>query len=205
MFRRVMVRIGPRGIILAGAALGVAMAAAPASAQAANGNISCTTYIGSTVITGNVTVPAGASCYLDSDTVEGSVSVHHGATFEALGAQLQGNLYAKDANTVYIYFSEVDGNSSIDATSGTSNICGTTLQAAPVCAFASTFGTPNPHPDGPRHTSGNVSIINTSPKGAGFADNSVAGNLTCSGNTFVTNFGYPNTVEGQESGQCAGL
>jgi hypothetical protein len=64
-------------------------------------------------------------------------------------------------------------------------------------------GIPNPHGT---TRFGNVSITNTSsPAGAVFGGNFVAGSLTCSGNTSVTNGGFNNTVLGQESGQCVGL
>jgi hypothetical protein len=35
--------------------------------------------------------------------------------------------------------------------------------------------------------------------------NKIGGNLACQGNTSVINGGVPNTVAGNERGQCAGL
>jgi hypothetical protein len=200
--------------------LGLAMVVAPAPAQAATGNVTCTTLISVTVITGNVTVPAGASCILvggtvqgnvsagagaslelDSVTVQGNVFVGAGASFDAGGTVMRRNLSTEGANTINIVFSEVDGNSSFDATSGPLSICGGGGSACVLFNF-------NP---GTASKFGNVSITNTSsPAGAVYGGNFVAGNLTCSGNTFVTNnvpgFGsIPNTVLGHESGQCVGL
>jgi hypothetical protein len=220
MFKRVMARIGLRGIVLAAAALGLAMVVAPAPAQAATGNVTCTTEIDSTVITGNLTVPAGAVCILvggtvqgnvsvgagaslelDAVTVQGNVSVGAGASFDAGGTVMKRNLSTEGANTINIVFSEVDGNSSFDATSGPLAICGGAGSACVLFNF-------NP---GTANKFGNVSITNTSsPAGAVYAGNFVAGSLTCSGNTSVTNtvpgFGQiANIVLGQESGQCAGL
>ena len=238
MFKHALARIGLRGIVLAAAALGLAMVVAPAPAQAATGNVTCTTDIESTVITGNLTVPAGAVCTLGGVTVQGSVSVGAGASlqfvgtavggnvsvgagattllfsitvqgnvfvgagasFEASGTVIQRNLTTEGASTINIQSIEVDGNSSFDATSGPLAICGGTGSACVLFNY-------NP---GTANKFGNVSITNTSsPAGAVYAGNVVAGTLTCSGNTFVTNdYGFgpvPNFVVGHESGQCAGL
>jgi hypothetical protein len=57
-----------------------------------------------------------------------------------------------------------------------------------------------------RHTfNANVSVTNTNPGWFAWADNTVASNVGCSGNVFVANNGAPNTVLGNESGQCSGL
>ena len=203
MFTHVLARPGVRGTILAAAALAAAMVVAPAPAQAATGNVTCTTEIDSTVITGNLTVPAGALCLLQGDTVQGNVSVGSGAEFVAGGTWIQHNLSTEGAFTVNMLSSEVDGNSSFDATSGTFSICGGGVS---VCAgFNYNPGIPNAHPHGPANKFGNVSITNTSPAVVIYAGNFVAGSLTCSGNAFVTNDGFPNTVLSQELGQCAGL
>lgn len=223
MFGRVLGRIGRRGVILAAAALGVAMVAAPVPALAATGNVTCTTEIDSTTITGNVTVPAGAFCFLNGDTVEGSVAVGEGALgilggttvdgsvaagedagFVAFGAVIQRNLSTEGALAVEVAFSTVYGNSSFDATSGNLSICGTEVSLC--VGFTINPGIPNPNPNGTANKFGNVSITNTSaPGGALYEDNYVAGNLSCSGNTSVFNDGGQNTVLGHESGQCAGL
>jgi hypothetical protein len=89
--------------------------------------------------------------------------------------------------------SEVDGDVSIDATSGSKVFfCG----PESVIVFDDKFG-------------GNVSITNTSSSGVGFGENVVAQDLTCTGNASVTNMlegvARPNTVLGQEFGQCVGL
>ena len=241
MFKRVSARIGLRGIGLAAAALGLAMVVAPAPAQAATGNVTCTTDIENTVITGNLTVPAGAICtlggvtvqrnvsvgagaslqfvgtivggnvsvgagastFLDSITVQGNVSVGAGASFEAGGTVIQRNLSTEGADNISIVFAEVDGNSSFDATSGTLSIC---TDSNPACVlFTFNPGTLNPNPHGPANKFGNVSITNTAPGSVVYGGNFVAGNLTCSGNTFVTNLGIQNIVLGKESGQCVGL
>jgi hypothetical protein len=90
--------------------------------------------------------------------------------------------------------SEVDGNASFDATSGTRG-CGLLLSA--VCLGENT------------RFFGSVSITNTSPNAVVIAGNLFSRDLTCTGNAFVTNnAGIPqlmNTVLGQEFGQCVGL
>jgi hypothetical protein len=246
MFKRVLARIGLRGSVLAAAALGLAMVVAPAPAQAAIGNVTCTTQISSPVIRGNLTVPAKASCTLNGGTVQGnayvragasltlesptvegyvlvragaflgvysatvqrSVYVLAGASLDVGGSILQRNLITKGASWINIVSSQVWGNSSFDATSGPSVGCG---GGGSVCVLFDNFGTKNPNPQGPAYLFGNVSITNTSsPAGAALGSNFVPGSLTCSGNTSVTNnipgFGtLPNSVLGQESGQCVGL
>jgi hypothetical protein len=248
MFKRVLARIGLRGIVPAAAALGLAMVVAPAPAQAATGNVTCTTTIDNTntVITGNVTVPAGASCTLNGGTVQGNVhvgagasltlesptvqgSVHvvagaflgvysatvqgnvhvgAGASLDVGGSIMQHNLTTEGASWINIVSSQVWGNSSFDATSGPPVGCG---GGGSVCVLFDNFGIPNPNPHGPAYKHGNVSITNTSsPAGAALGSNLVGGDLTCSGNTSVTSnvpgLGVlPNTVVGQESGQCVGL
>ena len=225
MFKRVLARCGVRGSALAAGVLGVAMVVAPAPAQAQAGNVTCTTTISVTVITGNVTVPPGAFCtlvggtvqgnvnvdagasglFLDAITVQGNVNVGAGATFDAGGVLIQHNLTTERANYVNIQPIEVDGNSSFDRTSGPFVVCGGGGSACVL--FNYNPGTPNP---AGQTRFGNVSITNTSsPAGAVYAGNFVAGSLTCSGNTSVTNdYGFgptPNFVLGQESGQCVGL
>lgn len=204
MFKHALGRVGS-GVILVAATLGVVTVAAPGTALAASGNVTCTTEIAGTTITGNVAVPAGAECFLADDTVQGNVSVGEGAVFIALHTVMERNLSTEGAYTVNLVYDEVDGNSSFDATSDTVSICGFGVS---VCqGYVYNPGTPNPNPNGNAPTSkfGNVSITNTSPAGVVYAGNYVAGNLTCSGNTFVTNIGVSNIVLGQESGQCAGL
>jgi hypothetical protein len=246
MFKRVLARIGLRGIVPAAAALCLAMVVAPAPAQAATGNVTCTTEIDGATITGNVTVPAGAVCTLGGGTVQGSVSAGAGASLQFVGttvgrnvsagagaflgvysATVQGNVFVgagasldvggsimqhnlttEGASWINIVSSQVWGNSSFEATSGPPVGCG---GGGSVCVLFDNFGIPNPNPHGPAYKHGNVSITNTSsPAGAALGSNTVGGHLTCSGNTSVTNNvpGYgviPNTVVGEESGQCAGL
>jgi hypothetical protein len=211
--------IGLRGTMLS---VVVVVAITAASAQAANGNVTCTTEIDNTTISGNLTVPAGAACILHADRVYGNVSVAVGASLGlhagttvygnvsvAVGASLSvsssdvggnvsvaegasinaidpathfdRNLSTEGANMVNLTFITVGGNSSFDATTGSLSVSST-------------------------DNGGNVSITNTSPDVVVYADNHVAGDLTCYGNTGgVTNDGLPNTVLGQEYGQCAGL
>jgi hypothetical protein len=144
----------------------------------------------------NVTVPPGWICNLDvgihgeRTTVDGNVTVGKGAKFLAYESLLKGNLTSEGAEQVSLIGSVVDGNTSFDKTSaaGGSFFC----TFASVCLLGSGFG-------------GNVSITNTAPLGALLAENLILRDLTCKGNASATNEGFPNTVFGQEYGQCVGL
>ena len=119
-------------------------------------------------------------------------------------------LTRRSGNSYCIRFDDAVGNlgdvhvhALRDATSGTLSIC---TDSNPACvSFTFNPGTPNPNPHGPANKFGNVSITNTSPGSVVYGGNFVAGNLTCSGNTFVTNLGIQSIVLGKESGQCVGL
>jgi hypothetical protein len=194
----VLASIGLRAVARVVVGLGVcaAMLVAAASAQAdgANATTTCTGPISNTEVTSNLTVPPGATCDLENVVVDGNVSVGQGANLFA-SATIERNLSTDGADSVTLFAAEVDGHTSFDATSGTSSLfCGPGVS---VCVLATSF------------PGGSVSITDTSPAGAVFAANSVTRHLTCTGNASVTNMVLaveaPNTVLGQEFGQCVGL
>jgi hypothetical protein len=188
-----------RAVLAAG--VGAAILAASGSAQAAAGNQTCTGGILEVTVTGNLTVPANTLCNVIGTTVNGNVSVGSGAVFVAEFDWFKRNLSTEGANSVFMFLTEVDGNSSFDATSGGISVCGGVSE----CVIEnSNPGVPSANPSG-KSKFGNVSITNTYPAGVNFEDNFVAHDLTCYGNAFISNFGVPNTVLGQEFGQCVGL
>lgn len=205
-------------------ALGVcaAMMVASGSAQAAPTSTTCANQtLSNTVISGNLAVPAGTGCELDNayvkgnvsagsntellmggDQVGGSVSVGSGAFFVAQENWIQRNLSTEGTFTVNMIENEVDGNSSFDATSGDFSVCDYGISN---CQFDNyNPGVVNPKPHGPLNKFGNVSITNTSPAAAVYADNFVSGSLTCYGNADMLGYGS-NLVLGKESGQCVGF
>jgi hypothetical protein len=197
--RKALAGIGVRGVTQGVAGVGVCAAAlllAAGAAQAHSIHIETKTCEGKEehrVIKGKLRVSPGTNCILFFDTVDGNVSVAQGANFILGGhSVITGSLSTEGANSVCIADgSEVDENVSIDATSGTVHLCRSSVIVA-----EDKFG-------------GNVSITNTSPSEVIFAENVVAQDLTCTGNASVTNVlagvERPNTVLGQEFGQCVGL
>jgi hypothetical protein len=194
----VSARIGVRGVARVVAGLGVCaamlVAATSAPADGTTGRTTCTGPISNTEVTSNLTVPPGAKCELENVVVEGNVSVGQGANLLA-SATIERNLSADGADSVTLLAAEVDGNASFDATRGTSSL--PFCPGVSVCVLATSF------------SGGNVSVTDTSPAGAVFAANFVAGHLSCTGNASVTNMVLgveaPNTVLGRELGQCVGL
>jgi cytoskeletal protein CcmA (bactofilin family) len=195
--------IGVRGVarLIAGGGACVALLLAAAPAQAHSIHVETKTCEGTEehrVIKGKLKVPAGAMCTLLEDIVEGDVSVGRGAFLFAEGVSIKGDLSSEGAAFIlsgtFGGRMQVDGDVSIDATSGNqeNGVCPGFGVPVSVCILAGRFA-------------GNVSITNTSPFGAAIAGSVVAKDLTCTGNAFVTNDGFMNTVLGQEFGQCVGL
>jgi hypothetical protein len=197
---KVFASIGVRGVarVVAGIGACVALLLAAASAQATfipgTREITCeeNSFAGEEV-PNNVTVAPGSECAFvrgegRPTIVDGNVTVGRGARLLVFGSVLKGNLSAEGAEQVDLLRSVVEGNASFDETSGK----GSVFCDQSVCLLGSAFGR-------------NVSITKSLPAGTGLAENFIAGDLTCNGNASVTNFGFVNTVLGQELGQCVGL
>jgi hypothetical protein len=200
MFRyKVLASSGGRGVarIVAGAGVCVAtLLLTAASAQAHSIHIETKTCAGTEehrVIKGKLTVRPGAACVLVFDTVEGNVSVGQGARLTTVATAIKENLSSEGAGFVELVRSEIEGKVSIEATSGTGRpfLC-LAGQLTSVCMVEDQFG-------------GNVSVTNTAPDGVLIVNNLFAQDLTCTGNAFLTNNGFINTVLGQDIGQCVGL
>lgn len=208
MFERELGRVRTRGPVRAIAVLGVSIVMLVGSSwvQAKGvGSVSCTGPTGGANLTGNMTVPPGASCFLQGGSVAGNISIGRGAEFIAVGGLIKGNVSSKGAQSISLALTTVDGNASFDATRGTTVVtCGLGFS---VCLANDQFGL------GPHAKFGNVSITNTSPAGAFLGGatlaptTTISHNLTCSGNTFIStsDFPVPPIVHGHASGQCAGL
>lgn len=208
MFARVLGAVGMRGLVGAVAVCGVSivMLVASSSAQANRvGSVSCMGPTGAVTFPGNLTVPPGASCFLQGGTVDGNVSIGSGAQFVAVGGLIKGNVSSQGAQSIVVSLTTVEGNASFDATSGTFTVtCGSGFS---VCLGDDQFGL------GPSTKFGNVTITNTSPAGVFLGGDTLATtttishNLTCHGNSLISTslFPVPPVVDGQGSGQCAGL
>jgi hypothetical protein len=197
---KVFASIGVRGVarVVAGVGACVALLLAAASAQATfvpgEREIICNenSFAGEEV-PNNVTVPPGSECAFvrgegRPTIVDGNVTVSRGARLLVFVSVIKGNLTTAGAEQVDLAGSVVEGNASFDATSGK----GSVFCDQSVCLIRSAFG-------------GSVSITKSLPAGAGLDENFIARDLTCNGNASVTNFGFMNTVLGQELGQCVGL
>jgi hypothetical protein len=195
---KVLAGIGVRSVALlfAGAGVCAALLLGPASGQAAGvgGSYTCTGPADFSEFSRNLTVPAGARCGLVGDAVEGNVSVGDGARFTAIGTVIEGSVSTDGAEEVSLINTEVDGNASFRATSGpTTFFCLGGAIGDSVCL-------------GPANRFfGNVSVTKTSPAKAVLTGNSIAQDLSCTGNESVTNLGLTNTVLGEEFGECEGL
>jgi hypothetical protein len=193
-------------------ALGLAIIFVAIPAAHADNNTSCTGLLQG-VINGNVVVPDGATCLLDSTTVSGNVLVGKGASLSVgvFGSvTISGNLKADQCASVSItpvpgpYAVSIGGNvairsctgmSGFDVGQGSLTIGGNFLcqfNSAPCFAQRGSIG-------------GNANVSRNSGGTSIVAGNQIDGNLLCSGNTAVINASAPNTVAGKRLGQCTGF
>jgi hypothetical protein len=182
---------------------------------------------GSTV-TGNLVVPANASCSLNDATVTGNVVVRTGASLSVnpvtgQTVRIDGNITTDQCNSVSVQtFGDgvlsVGGNVDIQNCTGTFNgyfgimvtIGGNFLCAnSGNCTAGSGVVQGNLIVDNntalsvlnDNQISGNADVSGNSGSTPRVEDNRIGGNLRY----FDNNFGSPNTVDGNEQGQCAGL
>jgi hypothetical protein len=147
--------------------------------------VTCTTSITGGIIKGGVDVPPGATCNLTLVIVNGGVTIGAGASLEACSSRINGGVQADGSNAVVL--GEVDTDSCPGNTiNGGVHIANSSLAELDANAIH-----------------GTVTLMNI-----GFVEvesNAIDGSLRCSGNTDISNDGFPNAVTGQETGQCAGF
>jgi hypothetical protein len=152
--------------------------------------ITCTTTITGKAITGGVDVPASTGpdtivCTLIDVTVIGNVTVGADSALLVCNSKILGNVLAVDSNDVHlgeVHGADCPGNS----------IAGSvTIQGAGGAELDSST------------VNGPVTFTNND--AVDVEGNVINGSLQCSGNTFITNSGEPNTVNGPKTGQCANL
>jgi hypothetical protein len=90
--------VGAFGLVAVGATV----------AQAAS--VDCTTDLGDQVITGDLVVPAGASCVLAGATVQGSITVGEDGWLDATSVTVTGDVVATDPYGVLLDGTRVDGD-----------------------------------------------------------------------------------------------
>jgi hypothetical protein len=184
---------------------GLAFAAAPAEAQ----NLTCTSTVNPTVAVtfANVSVPANASCTLDSTvTVTGNVTAGAGATLFINAAIVEGNVVSIDGARFEIEpLTTIDGNVVVVGFAGTGPYGGVQIINATITGNVTISGS----------TSGfivvNTNVIGTNLMVSGntttgldndvITSNTIGGNFVCNGNTPpAINPGPPNRVAG--TNQC---
>jgi hypothetical protein len=206
-------------------ALAMTVSASAATATTCTSTLAPGTY-------GAVTVPAGATCIIETGPVviRGGLTVEPGAIFifgdegsPNVNATISGGVHATNANSVQIHFSTINGGVSLQGGSGPFpgpfDFGG---------GFAPTWNTLEDNT-----INGAVSVVGYNGFWQGFIRNTVNGSVTFSGNTvldpdgneFVTNTihgslacagnspapqvgdseGGDNVVSGATSGQCAGF
>jgi hypothetical protein len=166
----------------------------------------CTTLITGKTIIGDLVVPAGMACEIDSTTVNGSVRVEQGAYFYAAVSAsgpviIYGNVTAVQCGFVAFGSSSVsvDGNIQVEGCTGPSptQITATTISGNVECISNS-----GACEIGGSTVGGNLQV-NDNSGGAGVTDNYVGGNLQCVGNPPSALVVNNNTVAGNKQGQCA--
>jgi hypothetical protein len=185
-------------------AFGLGLAALPA----AGADTTCPPNLSGGTINGNLVVPNNSTCSLaGGETVTGNVTVGTGAALIANGVIIGGNVQANHCNFVRLALVadvSVGGNVTIESCTAASGydidnlLVRTTISGNFICANNSArcvaeFGS----------VGANVQVNNNTGGTSIVSHNSIAGNLSCHGNTGVA--GGFNTVAGNKLGQCAGL
>jgi hypothetical protein len=195
-------------IMIAIAALGTLLVTAPgALAQSTN----CTSTL-TTVPSGNVIVPTGATCTLDGATVDGNVIVETDATLTVNGGSITGNVQGNSCVLVNLFGPgglTITGNVVIQNCSMPS---GASIQHGGPITIMGSFTCQNNNAPCTLigATVGNNVIINNNNADSFFltniGGNTIAGNLVCQGNIpAVMNNNTKNVVAGHELGQCVNL
>jgi hypothetical protein len=166
---------------------------------------------GATRITGNLAIPAGGRCAFNGTTLTGNLTVAGG--FVGKGVTITGNLTANGAQFVTLNGATVNGNVRADSllsnapANGLNSICDTTINGN-LQVDQSSADSPWDIGQAPTCSAGNLvrgSLLFVNNDALGLiSDNSINGNLQCSGNTPPPS-GGSNTVSGNKQGQCSGL
>jgi hypothetical protein len=166
----------------------------------------CTTTISGKTITGDLVVPAGMSCEIESTTVNGSVRVEKGAMFFASFSTsgsviIFGNLTAVQCGFVILGPTgsvSVNGSVQVEGCSGPS----ASSITATISGNAECISNPGSCKVVGSTVGGNLQFNANAGFGSAVSDNFVGGNLQCVGNG-VGLVVSGNKVADKEQGQCA--
>ena len=171
-------------------------------------------------VNGGLTVPAGQTYCLNGARVNGGLTVSPGAAVViGGGSSVNGGLSSEQATFVQICASTINGSTSIQHGSGTVIIGDAGDDGSPSCAGNHLNGSVTVSYNtarvelGANAITGPVTVNHN--QGSDFDDpaagpeiesNHITGSLGCSANTPpATNDGHKNTVNGPETGECAGF
>ena len=204
-----------RFAVIGVAALAALLTTAPDAQADTNCNETYTTFQS---ITGNLNVPANATCIFSAGvSVTANTTVGNGATLLIAGGTVAGDVQGNNCGTVILFSVTVGGNVQIG------NCRGTTAYPYGGVVELSTI-----HGDFQCHNNtvaqypcvlvssqviGNVQVMNNVSSSSVpplIGGNAISKNLECGNNVPApTNFGLPNTVTGNPNqsseGQCKGL
>ena len=96
-----------------------------AASQASADDINCQGEIGDDQIEGNLKI--AAPCTLNGTTVEGNVDLYSGGSLVAIGAEIDGNILADDADFVDLQNTQVDGKVVTDVKAAIRTTTGTKI------------------------------------------------------------------------------
>jgi hypothetical protein len=169
--------------------------------------VSCTQTL-TGIVSAPLNIGAGVTC-IDGAIVTGPVSVSAGATVVLTGAIIQGQLTANGAAALAVCGSTITGAVSVSGSSGSVLIgstgfpaCGGNVILGPVTLTGNSGGTQLVA----NSIIGGVDLTGNGGPPAVVAANSISGDLSCGANAAdPTDNGQANSVTGTASGQCATL
>lgn len=152
---------------------GSALSTAPANA----GDRTCRGTLGAITVSGNLVVPAGATCTLKGTKVKGNVEVKRNGYLLANNIRVDGNVQAENHKRLVVHnYSRVDGN--IQAKQGGGGLIRNVTVDGDIQLFSNTKNT-------------RFQVL----------ANRVDGNLQCKSNSPAPT-GSKNIVKGNKEGQC---
>ena len=145
------------------------------------------------IITGNhnggLVVSEGVTC-LENAQVRGGVTVSDGASLVASDSTINGGLQSDSADTVQLFGTTVNGQSEISGTSHNVTLAGNAFNVGLTLTDNNQVSANEQYGEYGPILSGNV----------------ISGRLACASNSSqATDFGAPNVIKGEVSGQCENL
>lgn len=180
------------GLAAAALAFGSFVAIAPA-AQA--GDITCRGEIRNRWISGDVKVPAGATCRIFRSTVKGNVEVRRGANLVTYKLRADGNVQGERHKLINLRYGTIDGD--VQAEDGRAMY----VQDVRVNGNVQSENNYGTHRVWNSRIDGDVQLFKNRTAWTTVKSNVIDGNLQCKNNTGPMN-GSKNRVAGDKEGQC---